>query len=230
MAIGYIGVDSKMGRVGATTGGMSTFGANLIVVVTCGWSSSAGTLTDSKSNIWTLAVTSPANADNGVVRIYYCASPTVGTSHTFSTTAEYVSMYVAAFSGAAYSSPLISTSSAYGGSAASGAPGSITPTDNGALFVFGGPAQSKLNSTSLGIVNAAISHEFGAYYGGGLGHYVQPAAGSANPTLGWAASVVWTAAMAAFKAAADYTHPTLSNARMVWTGPGAGQPAIDYTW
>ncbi len=36
----------------------------------------------------------------------------------------------------------------------------------------------ELNSTSLGIVNAAISHEFGAYYGGGLGHYVQPAAGA----------------------------------------------------
>lgn len=31
-------------------------------------------------------------------------------------------------------------------------------------------------------------------------------------------------------AAGGYTHPTLSNARMVWTGPGAGKPAIDYTW
>lgn len=28
----------------------------------------------------------------------------------------------------------------------------------------------------------------------------------------------------------SYTHPTLSNARMIWTGPGAGQPAIDYLW
>lgn len=27
-----------------------------------------------------------------------------------------------------------------------------------------------------------------------------------------------------------YTHPMLSNARMIWTGPGVGQPAIDYTW
>lgn len=27
-----------------------------------------------------------------------------------------------------------------------------------------------------------------------------------------------------------YTHPTLSNARMIWTGPGAGKPAIDYSW
>lgn len=31
-------------------------------------------------------------------------------------------------------------------------------------------------------------------------------------------------------AAAGYTHPTLSNARMIWTGLGAGKPAIDYTW
>ena len=29
---------------------------------------------------------------------------------------------------------------------------------------------------------------------------------------------------------AGYTHPTLSNARMIWTGLGAGKPAIDYTW
>lgn len=27
-----------------------------------------------------------------------------------------------------------------------------------------------------------------------------------------------------------YTHPTLSSARMIWTGPGAGKPAIDYSW
>lgn len=31
-------------------------------------------------------------------------------------------------------------------------------------------------------------------------------------------------------ASAGYTHPTLSNARMIWTGQGAGKPAVDYTW
>lgn len=50
---------------------------------------------------------------------------------------------------------------------------------------------------------------------------------SANPWLVFAPQAIYVPRSAG---AAGYTHPTLSNARMIWTGPGAGKPAIDYTW
>lgn len=48
----------------------------------------------------------------------------------------------------------------------------------------------------------------------------------ANPWRVFAPREIWVPR----SAAAGYTHPTLSSPRMIWTGVGAGQPAIDYTW
>lgn len=50
---------------------------------------------------------------------------------------------------------------------------------------------------------------------------------SANPWQLFAPQEIWVPRSSGAPA---YTHPTLSNARMIWTGPGAGKPAIDYTW
>lgn len=81
---------------GVTSASVDTTGANLIVIAVCGYLA-APTPTDSKGNTWTVLASSDTTFE--WVRMYYCVAPTVGSGHTFSSTAAYGSIGVIALSG-----------------------------------------------------------------------------------------------------------------------------------
>jgi hypothetical protein len=82
-----------------TTSSIDTTGATLLVVTIHHYAPNAPSLSDNKSNTWSLAHNQ--GAGNERTRIYYCFNPTVGSGHTFSNTGtlNYASMSVLAFSG-----------------------------------------------------------------------------------------------------------------------------------
>lgn len=88
-----------------TTGGITTTGANLIVVGLSGHSgNNTTTLTDSLSNTWVLIPVPLGSTfdstDSLSIQGFYCANPTVGVGHTFTvgTAGANIAMTVAAYS------------------------------------------------------------------------------------------------------------------------------------
>lgn len=120
----------------ATTPAIDTTGANLLIAACSlyGTDDTTPTLTDSKANTWSaLSGWNDTGDTHTQVRIYYCPSPTVGSGHTFTNTAAFPAVCVAAFSGAA-ASPFDAWA-ANGGSGSAIAAGPITPAVSGELCV-----------------------------------------------------------------------------------------------
>lgn len=107
MAFTYSLVSNTVLSTGSlgTTSGISTTGANLIVVGISGHSGfNLTTLTDSLNNTWVLIPVPLGSTfdstDSLVIQGYYCANPIVGASHTFTvgTAGAQIAMTVAAYS------------------------------------------------------------------------------------------------------------------------------------
>jgi hypothetical protein len=104
------------GSNGGTTAGVNTTGADLLVAVISYYNGAGASPvpTDSNANTWTQIGTTQAGS-NTSVKMFYVASPTVGTGHTFSSTSSgassFSSMEIGAWSGSA-ASPLDQTSQA----------------------------------------------------------------------------------------------------------------------
>jgi hypothetical protein len=79
----HIGAQSSDG-ISATTAGINTTGATLLVAAVARLHGASASLSDSKGNAW-LALTTRDNASAYSVTLYYVLNPTVGASHTFST-------------------------------------------------------------------------------------------------------------------------------------------------
>jgi hypothetical protein len=186
---------------GFTTSAIDTTGANLIVVNVSD-NDGTSTLADSKSNTWTLAA-GPTTVQS-CSRLYFCAAtPTVGTGHTFTSGAQYASLYILAYSGAA-SSPL--DQHAFASQAVAGTinPGSITPTENDELVISGMSDQDGSNPSAIdgGFTIDLRTHiAGGAHFGGGIAHLVQTTAAATNPQ--WSSASFYTGAtIASFKGGA----------------------------
>jgi len=80
-------------------------------------------------------------------------------------------------------------------------------------------------NTGLGITRGSLLY-LGAIWNRALSRAERDAIGG-NPWILFEPQQIYVPRSAG---EAGYTHPTLSNARMIWTGLGAGKPAIDYTW
>ena len=186
-----------------TTTGVDTSGANLIVLLVSSYhAGGAVTVSDSKSNTWT-ALTQRNSTTDIRARLYYCASPTVGASHTFTASGSgiYPSLGAIAFSGAA-ASPFDLES---GGAAESGTtsqPGSITPGENNCVLVSGVGNGGTGMSINSGFTASSVDFSFGAHNGGGIAYKIQTTAGAENPTWSWTTSSANATAMASFKAEA----------------------------
>lgn len=174
MAISVILNTNAISATGGTTTGADTSGADLIVVALEYYKASGSNLSDSKGNTWT-ALTDYQNASaNSAVRIYYCSNPTVGASHTFSTTSDFSGLCVLAVSGArTASTPFDQEIGTTGGtSGATQGPGSITPSVDGCLVVTGiyqnaaGGTSPTIPSgyTSMGVWPTATAFTGGAAY------------------------------------------------------------------
>lgn len=208
MAWSVVGSAKGEGGInGATTSAIDTTGANLVVISVAGdVSVNSLAVSDNKSNTFTSIVLSGSVDGYGKAQLFYCLNPTVGTGHTFtvgpSSTASGIT--VLAFSGAA-SSALDQYATNYSTSAATtGTTGSITPSENGEMLVFGGPCGGdgiSFSSSSVGTVAQSTTGTSGSDYAIGIGYYEQSTAAAINPTLTWNSSSVWGATIASFKGA-----------------------------
>jgi hypothetical protein len=177
------------------TSGINTTGANLIVISIGTFGANANP-TDSKGNTWT-ALTQRTNSSRNQ-QLFYCASPTVGSGHTFnpnSGNASYPTINVTAWSGAA-ASPFDQQSGA-----ASRQPGSITPSEDNCLLVTGVMDQGGGATTiDSGFTISDTETNDGNHFNSSAAYLVQTTAGAVNPS--WSAdSSNIVSAMASFKAA-----------------------------
>jgi len=177
---------------GFTTSAIDTSGADLIVL-SIGYYNGINTATvsDSKSNTWT-ALTQRVATNNCAHRLFYCASPTVGTGHTFTLTGNstFGAMQVQAFSGAA-ASPYVSENGATAGSGTSLQTGSLTPAENNALLVSGACIREAANPGDTLSINSSFSisdSQIGVAsqnLGSAMAYKIQEARGAENPTWSW---------------------------------------------
>lgn len=198
--ISHTAAGSTNGGVSVVTGGITTTGANLIVV-SVSYYATVATLTDSKSNTWTSLSTFTGSSFYTV--LYYCYAPTVGAGHTFtfSGVTNYPVISVAAFSGAA-SSPFDQQN---GSSTLS--TGSITPTVANELVVSGLTCSGSVSSINAGMtISDSLGYASGQSVGGGLAYIIQTAASAISPT--WTATGSATASgIASFKSGAAAATP-----------------------
>lgn len=199
-------VSAKPGSTGGASTAIDTTGANLIVLSVSSYAGGTGlTVSDSKGNTWT-----PLTQKSGVnarCRLYYCASPVVGTGHTFSVTGTgiYPAFDALAFSGAA-ASPFDVENGATASGVTSVQPGSVMPSANGELIVTGmcsdGTFASGPSVDSGFTLDAWLGYTASVNMGGGGAYLVQTTAAAVNPTWSWSTARGAVAVVAAFKAAA----------------------------
>lgn len=192
-----------------TTAGVNTTGATLIVlIVATNAGVAAPTPTDSKSNTWTSLT---AQESGGILRVqlWYCASPVVGSGHTFSVSSGFSlpSIDALAFSGAA-ASPFDQQNGAVNFFASTLQPGSVTPSENNELLVTGF-ASSQVDASSIDSSftlqeNVALT---GNHYSASAAYKIQTSAGAENPTWTASGNGRVAAAIATFKAAAATGNP-----------------------
>jgi hypothetical protein len=175
-----------------TTGAIDTTGANLLVVSVSQYNGTgAGTLSDSKSNTWTplTAKVGPSEAYN---RLFYCASPVVGSGHTFTSnsTGLFGAIAVQAWSGA-NASPFDVQNGATAGSGLTIQPGSVTPSQNNSLIIASvDPAGNAMSAylidngfTITDSVNSGPGVE-----GLAMAYLLQSTAAAMNPNWSWTGS------------------------------------------
>ncbi len=193
-----------------TTTNTDCTGANLIVVAVntyTGASTSAPTITDNQggANTYTnvrydRGGTSPNYTGTA---IYYCYSPTVSTTMTFSTTTTFTSLFVIAVSGSA-SSPLDAQNGVAGSGGSTVQPGSITPAQNGELIVdvvqgFIASTGNPSTPTSFTLIGAT-PYSAGNSYAAAAYYYIQTTAAAINPTTTFSNSEVQSqASISSFK-------------------------------
>jgi len=196
---GWLGTSATSGTF--TSAAINTTGATLLVMtVVCYGGNFAGvSVSDSKGNTWT-GLTKQSNATGAYTRLYYVnsATPTVGTSHTFSiviTSQNYPAGQVAAFSGVLATTTPIQNGHAQT-TASTNLPGSVTSVTNGSLIISG------LGADGTGISAYAIDSGFtitdfnlnvaGTYWGSALAYLIQGTAGAISPTWTFTGTVVDT--------------------------------------
>lgn len=183
------------------TGPVNTTGCDLLVAVI---SLSGATLTDSKSNTWT-ALTAQTYSDKSA-RIWYCANPTVGTGHYFTTTG-YSGISVIGCSGVNTSSPYDKQTGAAQAGGSPIAAGTIAPAEEMELIIAG-----LAIGGSGGTTSSTASFTQGSYidpganrYGAALFYKIKGTGdtSSESPSLSWSNGDTGGAAavMAAFRAA-----------------------------
>ena len=198
-------------NVAATTG-IDTTGVNFLVMAIGASYLTTAVPHDSYSNTWTLL--SYSNLITPHAFLYYCALPTVGASHTFSTisggTSEDPALAVIGFSGSK-STPYdvkISNEDANGVTTRNLA-GGFTPGEDNELIVtalcFNSTTAVASIDGGFSITDQAPNRSDGFAYGLAIAYLIQTSATAANPTWTNTAAGYMTAIMASFKAGAAAT-------------------------
>ncbi len=184
-----------------TTPGIDTTGCCLIVVNQ--GALAAGTLSDSKSNVW---VPLTAHTRTSISQqLYYCLHPIVGTGHTFTiTSATSGTITVLAFTETS-NTVVFDQESGANGTVSPAKPGSLTPVANNSVFVAAAVAQNGIggvttvDSSFTAVDDAAgtgVNEQENAYF-------IQTTAGAKNPgfttTGNGGLGSPWACGMAVFR-------------------------------
>lgn len=168
-----------------TTTGIDTTGANFIVLALSYLNTAAPSISDNKGNTYT-ALTAKDDATSAKSRLYYCASPTVGTGHTVTVTGTsiFASVAVAAFSGVLGAAPLQVEAAGGSGTGLSRQPGSVTPAADGSLVVTGLAFEVSQTVTIDSGFAITDQNNFagGTDFGSALAYLIQGTAAAVNPT------------------------------------------------
>lgn len=196
MALVTSTIKGSTNATAVTTDAVDTTGANGIVVIGTWIGNEAPTLTDSKGNNWTGGSTID-NAAEGRVRMWWCASPTVGSGHTFTLTGSGNIGPVLAV----YAIDDANTASFLGGESAGGTnfastiqPGSVTPSEDNAFIVAGTVGYGTMNA---GFEDQAIDTNVSNppfWFAHTSGWLKQSAAAAVNPTFTFGGDT-WSAAI-----------------------------------
>jgi hypothetical protein len=204
MAYALVGSHQTVsGGNGGTSSSMDTTGASLLVLG-CGYqTSSALTVSDSKSNTWQLAH-SEISGSTGA-EIYYAENPTVGSGHTFTLGGSGLFIFgvFAAFSGALTTSPLDQAQGDFGtGYSDPAQPGTLTPTEDDELVLVTWRTFGQEPSSVTGYTfTDSDPGSGGVNYGSGLYYQIQTTATGTNPAINGVSGGL-EIAQASFKAAA----------------------------
>ncbi len=167
----------------AASPGITTTGANLLVVIQTG--NNGNTPTDSLGNMWTAGPVVAGSFTSFTKLWFVFGTPSVGAGHTFTPGGGLGGLVVEAWSGALTTNPLVQQAAgATTGGATTIQPGSLTPGANGALVIqgVGGGIDSSTTingSYTLDQVEAGIG---GVSYGTAIASWVQTTATATNPT------------------------------------------------
>ena len=173
----------------ATTDAIDTSAADLIVVYTA-ISGTLALLSDNKANSWTPFQW--VQSGSVYLQSWYCANPSVGSGHTFTSTslsAAILSIAAIAFSGAD-SSPLDATNWHNAGTASSTVTGSITPTVDNELILFATTASNHQVSPSVDMGQIEVEHDITGSKDLPItvAYLVQETSAPINPTFSFSAS------------------------------------------
>lgn len=207
----YLGHAKGTGANGGAPS-MDTSGANLIVIGVIydsggGVSISTSDLSDPKSNSWSQGTNYGSNGSIKA-RFLYTTPSSVGAGHTITITKTncFCVVMMAAFSGAASSSPFDLENGAAYSSASTAQPGGITPSADNylALTLISGDtgltSSVTISPTGPGyVITDAQSTVGGANWSGALAYVIQTTAALTNPTWGNMSGASGNTAQASFK-------------------------------
>ena len=170
----------------ATSAPVDTTGATLYVLTLSSFDNlGTATVTSSPSQTWT-ALNRYSNSHDGTGNgvMYYVCGPATSASQAITVTGDYATAVFAAYSGTAtsncFDSPNQNGNITYNGGSTF-QPGSITPSQNGALIVSGLGANSSASSVSIDSGFTIVGTYAGTHFSS-QAFQVQPSASSINPT------------------------------------------------
>lgn len=187
-----------------TTTAIDTSGADLLVLVVGSNTANPGTISDTYGNTWTSLTASNA-ASAARSRIWYCRNPLVGPSHTFTLTGAtnmYGGIAVLAFAGSGTSGSIYdgAENGATGSATTTLSTGSVIPSVDNGLLVFGSAydTTNNVSSVNVGTLVDALAGVAATSFGNASAYEAQTTATSRNPQFTYAGSVGPAARIAAF--------------------------------
>lgn len=197
----YAVPQSPQTAVSATFSGAQTAG-NLNVVVV-GWNDSTATLrsvTDTRGNVYKLAVGPTVNAGNATQAIYYTFNSTSSAANsntvtaTFDSPAAYVDLRIAEYSGISASSPVdvVATGSGSGSTTSTNA---VTTTGANDLFLAANTVATSTTGSGTGYTTRVITFPDGDL----LEDRIVTAVGSYSATAPLSSPGAWVMQMVAFR-------------------------------
>lgn len=189
----------------ATTAGINTTGANLIVI-SASWfigTTAEVTISDSNGNTWT-ALTGSTGGGTWRNRLYYCSSPVVGSGHTFTATGASTASVIAvqAWSNMSTSSPFDQQNGGSNASSSTVATGSITPSQANTVVILGYTTNNNRSFSSFSdgtYTSSDTQAGVGGTATGGMGYKILTSASAQNITITFSGACTNAARIASFK-------------------------------